>query len=77
MIRVYKTKLNLTNKQCEKFIANAGCARWAYNYVVGKETEFLKNNKYIPVNDLRKEVTKLKQIDELSWLYSYDCDIVK
>lgn len=77
MIRVYKTKLNLTNKQREQFIANAGCARWAYNYVVGKETESLKNNKYIPVNDLRKEVTKLKQTDELSWLFDYDCDIVK
>lgn len=77
MIRVYKAKLNLTNKQRGQFIANAGCARWAYNYVVGKEIESLKNNKYIPVNDLRKEVTKLKQTDELSWLYSYDCNIVK
>lgn len=58
-------------------MANAGCARWAYNYVVGKETESLKSNKYIPVNDLRKEVTKLKQTDELNWLFNYDCDIVK
>lgn len=77
MIKVYKTKLNLTNNQRKQFIANAGCARWAYNYVVGKEIESLKNNKYISVNDLRKEVTKLKQTDELSWLYDYDCDIVK
>lgn len=58
-------------------MANAGCARWAYNYVVGKEIESLKNNEYIPINDLRKEVTKLKQTDELSWLFDYDCDIVK
>ena len=77
MIKVYKTKLNLTNKQHKQFMANAGCARWAYNYVVGKETESLKKNKYIPINDLRKEVTKLKQTDELSWLFDYDCDIVK
>ena len=58
-------------------MANAGCARWAYNYVVGKETESLKNNEYIHVNELRKEVTKLKQTDELKWLFDYDCDIVK
>ena len=77
MIKVYKTKLNLTNNQHRQFIANAGCARWAYNYVIGKEIGFLKNNKYIPINDLRKEVTKLKQTDELNWLYDYDCDIVK
>lgn len=77
MIKVYKTKLNLTNNQRKQFMANAGCARWAYNYVVGKETESLKSNKYISVNDLRKEVTKLKQTDELKWLFDYDCDIVK
>lgn len=77
MIKVYKTKLNLTYNQRKQFMANAGCARWAYNYVVGKETESLKSNKYIPVNDLRKEVTKLKQTDELNWLFNYDCDIVK
>lgn len=77
MIKVYKTKLNLTNNQRKQFMANAGCARWAYNYVVGKETESLKNHEYIPINDLRKEVTKLKQTDELSWLFDYDCDIVK
>ena len=77
MIKVYKTKLNLTNTQHKQFMANAGCARWAYNYVVGKETESLKDNKYIPVNELRKEVTKLKQTGELKWLFDYDCDIVK
>lgn len=77
MIKVYKTKLKVTDNQHEQFMANVGCARWAYNYVVGKETESLRNNKYIPVNDLRKEVTKLKQTCELSWLFNYDCDIVK
>lgn len=77
MIKVYKTKLKLTDNQHKQFMANAGCARWAYNYVIRNETESLKNNKYIPVNDLRKEVTKLKQTGELSWLFNYDCDIVK
>lgn len=77
MIKVYKTKLNLTHTQHKQFMANVGCARWAYNYVVGKETESLKNHEYIHVNELRKEVTKLKQTDELKWLFDYDCDIVK
>lgn len=77
MIKVYKTKLNLTDNQHKQFMANAGCARWAYNYIIGKEIESLKNHEYIPINDLRKEVTKLKQTGELSWLFDYDCDIVK
>ena len=77
MIKVYKTKLNLTNTQHKQFMANAECARWAYNYIIGKEIESLKNHEYIPINKLRKEVTKLKQTGELSWLYDYNCDIVK
>lgn len=47
----------------------AGCARFAYNWVITREREnYEQGNKFLSNNDLRKEFTQLKKREDYKWL---------
>ena len=65
MIKLIKIRLNPNNKQITKLFQYAGCARFAYNWVISREEENHKQgNKFLFDNDLRKEFTQLKKLPE-------------
>ena len=78
MITALKVRLEPNNKQLSKLFQSAGTARWAYNWTLAKQEENYKNGgKFIKDGDLRKELTLLKQTDELRWLNDYSNNITK
>ena len=57
---------------------SAGISRWAYNWTLDKQQENYKSGgKFIQDEDLRKELTQLKKIEEYYWLNSYSNNIAK
>ena len=81
MIKSYKVKLKLNNKQKTKLHNNASVARFTYNLTLENQLKNIEENKkFLSHCGIRKEITLRKQSEEennLSWLYDYDCDIVK
>lgn len=78
VVRSIKIMLLPNNKQCTKLFQSAGTARWAYNWTLAKQQENYKNGgKFISYNNLCKELTQLKKIDEFNWLNNYSCNIPK
>lgn len=78
MITSYKVRLEPNNKQNSKLFQSAGASRWAYNWTLGKQEENYQNgDKFISDSDLRKELTRLKKTEELSWLNDYSNNITK
>ena len=78
MIISLKVRLEPNNKQISKLFQSAGTARWSYNWTLAKQEENYKNGgKFISNYDLRKELTILKQGDELKWLNNYSNNITK
>ena len=78
MIRGIRVQLKPNNKQKTKLLQSAGVARFAYNWTLNKQIENYKNGgKFILNGKLRKEFTKLKQIEEYSWLNNYSNNITK
>lgn len=79
MIKSYKVKLKLNNKQRTILANNANVARFIYNLTLEmQQTNYKNGGKFLSDCDIRKQITKLKQNPEaLAWLYHYDCDIVK
>lgn len=76
-MKIYKVKLKLNNKQRTRFFQNAGASRFAYNLTLEiQEENYKQGNKFLSDCEVRKIITQRKQ-DDLSWLYGYDCDIVK
>jgi len=66
------------NKQNTLMFQNAGTARWAYNWALGREKEnYASGGKFISDNDLRKELTQLKKIDKFSWLNNISNNVPK
>lgn len=78
MIKGIKVQLKPNNKQITKLFQSAGVSRFAYNWALGKQQENYRNGgKFIDENDLRKELTKLKQTEEYKWLNDYSNNITK
>ena len=76
-MKTFKTKLKLNNKQRTRLFENAGVSRFAYNLTLEiQETNYKNGGKFLSDCDVRKMITVRKQ-EDLAWLYSYDCDIVK
>jgi len=67
-----KVRLLPTKEQEQQLWKTAGTARFVYNWTLDKQIKHMKVtgklNKIID-NDLRKELTQLKQTKEHSWLY--------
>ena len=72
MIMAKKVRLLPTKEEEQQLRKTAGTARFIYNWTLDKQIEHMKTtgklNK-IKDNDLRKELTQLKQTGEYSWLY--------
>ena len=78
MITSRKVRLEPNNVQNSLLFQSAGTARWAYNWTLAKQQENYKNDgKFLQDGDLRKELTVLKQTEELIWLNKYSNNITK
>jgi len=78
MIKSFKVKLKLNNKQRNFLKRNSDVSRFVYNWTLEQQITSYKNGgKFVSNYDLRKRLTKLKKSGEFSWIYDYDCDIVK
>ena len=66
------------NKQRSKLFANAGIARFAYNWALGYEQmNYEIGNNFMSDCDLRKIFTQLKQKDKFKWLNDYSNNTTK
>lgn len=62
-------RLHPNKKQLTKLFQYAGCARFAYNWVIVRQQEnYKQGNKFLSDNDLRKEFTQLKKREDYNWL---------
>ena len=78
MIKTFKIMLIPNNKQKTKLFQSAGVARFAYNWTLNTEQENYKNGgSFLSDNDLRKQFTKLKMVEEYKWLNDYSNNIAK
>ena len=78
MIKSFKVKLKVNNKQRTQLFKCAGVSRFAYNWALEQEKiNYEAGNKFISNYDLRKKLTQLKKTDEFSWLFDYDNNITK
>lgn len=69
MKRAYKFKIKPTVKQQHQLLQTFGCARFIYNWGLGRKTESWTNeHKSINYLTLAKELTELKKNDEYKWL---------
>ena len=77
MILAKKVRLYPTEIQEQKLWQSVGTARFIYNWTLNKQEENYKNGgKFIPDNDLRKEITQLKK-SELQWLKEVSNNVAK
>ena len=66
------------NKQRSKLFANAGTARFAYNWALSYEQmNYEIGNGFMSDYDLRKVFTQLKKTDKLKWLNDYSNNTTK
>ena len=78
MIKSIKVRLNPNNKQLTKLFQYAGCARFAYNWAINREEEnYKQGNKFLSDNELRKEFTQLKKLQEFKWLNEISNNVTK
>ena len=78
MIKSIKVQLSPNNKQLTKLFQYAGCSRFAYNWTISREQENYKlGNKFLSDNELRKEFTKMKKLDEYKWLNKISNNVTK
>lgn len=78
MIKSLKIKLRPNNKQTTKLFQYAGCARFAYNWAIARQQEnYKQGNKFLSDNDLRKEFTQLKKLQEYKWLNEVSNNVTK
>ena len=78
MIETLKVQLNPNNKQLTKLFQYAGCSRFAYNWTISREQEnYKQGNKFLSDNELRKEFTKMKKLDEYKWLNNISNNVTK
>ena len=77
MILATKVRLEPNNKQRSKLFQSAGTARWAYNWTLAKQEEnYRSGGTFLTDSELRKELTILKQTEELKWLNQYSNNIL-
>lgn len=77
MILGKKVRLYPTLEQEQKLWQSVGTARFIYNWTLARQEENYKNGgKFISDNDLRKEITILKQ-DDLNWLNEVSNNVAK
>ena len=77
MILGIKVRMFPSAEQEKKLWQSVGAARYVYNWAINREEEnYEQGGKFITNNDLRKELTQLKQKD-LDWLYNVSNNVSK
>lgn len=74
IIKGYKIRLFPTKEQEILLKKSVGVSRFIYNWCLNKE---LSANKFIPINELRKEITQLKKTKEFNWLNEVGSNVIK
>jgi putative transposase len=78
LILTKKIRLKPTKDQEQQLWKSAGTARWTYNWTLYRQQENHKQDgKFISDNDLRKEITQLKQTDDFKWLSDVSNNVAK
>lgn len=78
MLKSIKVRLAPNNKQLTKLFHYAGCARFAYNWAISRERANHKlGNKFLSDNELRKEFTQLKKLQDYEWLNDISNNVAK
>ncbi|HIW34802.1 MAG TPA: transposase [Candidatus Paenibacillus intestinavium] len=78
MILAKKIRLKPAPEQEKQLWKSAGSARWAYNWTLARQEDNYRNGgKFLSDGVLRKELTQLKQTDELKWLYDVSNNVTK
>ena len=78
MIKSIKVRLKPNNKQITRLFQFAGCARFAYNWTIEREQDnYKQGNKFLYDNELRKEFTQLKKLEEYKWLNEVSNNVTK
>ena len=78
MIETIRVQLSPNNKQLTKLFQYAGCSRFAYNWTLSREQEnYKEGNKFLVDNELRKEFTQLKKLDEYKRLNKISNNVTK
>ena len=78
MITSIKVRLKPNNKQLDKLLQYANCARFAYNWAIAREQEnYKQGNKFLSDCELRREFTQLKKLPEYKWLNKVSNNVTK
>lgn len=78
MILARKVRIIPNIEQEQKSWQSAGTARFIYNWTLAKQEENYKNGgKFISDNDLRKEITLMKQREKYKWLNEVSNNVAK
>ncbi|WP_318616054.1 transposase [Sporosarcina sp. YIM B06819] len=78
MILGKKVRLKPTGAQELKMWKSVGTARWVYNWTLARQQEnYKQGNKFITDNDLRKEITEMKKLEEFNWLFGVSNNVAK
>lgn len=78
MILGKKVRLHPTEAQKQKLWQSVGTARFIYNWTLARQEENYKNGgKFISDNDLRKEITLMKQTEGYKWLNEVSNNVAK
>ena len=76
-MKTFKTKLKLNNKQRTRLFKNASVSRFVYNLTLEmQEINYKNGGKFLSDCEIRKAIT-IRKKEDLTWLYDYNCDIVK
>ena len=68
-LRAYKTEIEVNNVQNTLFLQHLGCARWAFNWALGKKKAAFEAKAKIPnAIELHRELNALKKT-EFPWFY--------
>ncbi len=77
-MKSFKVMLVPNKHQQTRLFQFAGSARFAYNWALRKEIDaYEAGEKFINLNDLRKEFTKLRNSTEYSWLKTISNNVTK
>jgi putative transposase len=78
MILSKKIRLKPTPEQEKVMWQSAGTARFIYNWTLSREdANYNSGGKFISDNDLRKEITQMKKLDEYKWLGEVSNNVAK
>ncbi len=78
MILSKKIRLYPTPEQIIKLYKSCGTSRFIYNYTLALQEENYKQGKsFIKDNDIRKQITLLKQTDDYKWLSEVSNNVAK